>query len=340
MPMSNSQKSLEIIQYLLNQGDLQGALDQLERYLRKVDVNLADQVFLQQARLQRVTEDELRGVLSRTAARAARAEIRDATLSILEQTPIAEPLIPPAFAIDDTLEQPIAILLPDDLGLEKIIGMNNLKEIAWMEQGLQCARSVCRIITPLGAGTGFLIAPDLVMTNNHVLSNPDTARLSKAEFNYQHDVTGALLPTYRYNFDPDRFHTSPTRTFDYTIVGLRPRQGLPELASWGQLTLNPNADLVPNEHVTIIQHPNGAPKQIAVTANQVVGLWEYRLQYSTDTMPGSSGSPVFNDLWQVIAIHHAGGDLQANDQGERRFVNEGILMSAIQTDAGNFWPGN
>ena len=76
-----------------------------------------------------------------------------------------------------------------------------------------------------------------------------------------------------------------------------------------------------------------------MTANQVVGLWEYRLQYSTDTMPGSSGSPVFNDLWQVIALHHAGGDLQSNDQGDRRFVNEGILMSAIQTDAGDLWPG-
>jgi endonuclease G len=90
--------------------------------------------------------------------------------------------------------------------------------------------------------------------------------------------------------------------------------------------------------VTIIQHPNGGLKQIALTANQVVGLWEHRLHYTTDTMPGSSGAPVFNDLWQVIAIHHAGGNLQVNDKGDRRFFNEGILMSAIKLDAGGLWP--
>ncbi|MCK4472915.1 MAG: trypsin-like peptidase domain-containing protein, partial [Anaerolineae bacterium] len=108
--------------------------------------------------------------------------------------------------------------------------------------------------------------------------------------------------------------------------------------NWGHALLNPNADPVPGEHVIIIQHPNGGLKQIVLTANQVVSLWEHRLHYTTDTMPGSSGSPVFNDSWQVIAIHHAGGELQTNAKGDKRFVNEGILMSAIKSDAGSFWP--
>jgi endonuclease G len=95
---------------------------------------------------------------------------------------------------------------------------------------------------------------------------------------------------------------------------------------------------VPGEHVIIIQHPNGGLKQIVLTANQVINLWEHRLYYTTDTMPGSSGSPVFNDLWQVIAIHHAGGDLRMNDKGDRRFINEGILVSAVKSNAGAFWP--
>jgi hypothetical protein len=55
-------------------------------------------------------------------------------------------------------------------------------------------------------------------------------------------------------------------------------------------------------------------------------------------MPGSSGSPVFNDLWQVIAIHHSGGDLQVNAKGDKRFVNEGVLMSVIREDAEDLWP--
>jgi V8-like Glu-specific endopeptidase len=82
----------------------------------------------------------------------------------------------------------------------------------------------------------------------------------------------------------------------------------------------------------IIQHPQGGPKQIALTANQVVNVYEHRLQYTTDTLPGSSGSPVFNDDWQVIAIHHAGGNLISNSRGDRRFVNQGILLSYILRD--------
>jgi V8-like Glu-specific endopeptidase len=47
------------------------------------------------------------------------------------------------------------------------------------------------------------------------------------------------------------------------------------------------------------------------------------------TIPGSSGSPVFNDAWKVIAIHHAGGELISNERGDRMFANEGILVSYL-----------
>ena len=57
-------------------------------------------------------------------------------------------------------------------------------------------------------------------------------------------------------------------------------------------------------------------------------------------MPGSSGSPVFNQNWEVIAPHHAGGDQQTNAQGDRRYVNEGILISRIKKHLGNQWPGD
>jgi endonuclease G len=90
--------------------------------------------------------------------------------------------------------------------------------------------------------------------------------------------------------------------------------------------------------VVIIQHPNGGLKRITLTANYVTGTRVPRLHYTTDIMPGSSGSPVFNDQWQVIAIHHAGGKLQVDAGGGTRYVNEGILMSAIRPDASVLWP--
>jgi hypothetical protein len=56
------------------------------------------------------------------------------------------------------------------------------------------------------------------------------------------------------------------------------------------------------------------------------------LYYSTETMPGSSGSPVFNDLWQVIAIHDTAGPPVKASGGGTRHSNRGILMSAIVRD--------
>lgn len=62
------------------------------------------------------------------------------------------------------------------------------------------------------------------------------------------------------------------------------------------------------EFVTIIQHPSGAHKQIALRENEVVKKEEQRpvLVYRTDTAPGSSGAPCFNDQWQVVALHSRG----------------------------------
>jgi V8-like Glu-specific endopeptidase len=176
------------------------------------------------------------------------------------------------------------------------------------------------------------------MTNHHVIPNERVATDTVIEFNYQHDFDGEQMPTYRYQLDPARFHSNSD--LDYTIVGVKADPNKTNLGNWGHVLLNPNADPVTSEHVIIIQHPNGGLKQIVLTANQVVNTWEHRLQYTTDTMPGSSGAPVFNDLWQVIAIHHAGGNMKMNDKGDRRFVNEGILMSAIHADTGDFWPEN
>jgi V8-like Glu-specific endopeptidase len=224
------------------------------------------------------------------------------------------------------------------LRFESILGINNLKDISWIGRGLVAARSVCRVLTPSSVGTGFLVAPRLVMTNNHVIPDARTAEHTFIEFNYEEDGSGQLLETVRYALEPVTFRTSPRDALDYTLVGVAADTAKPPLESWGVLRLNPHADPVPSEHVVIIQHPNGGLKRITLTANYVTGTQVPRLHYTTDTMPGSSGSPVFNDQWQVIAIHHAGGKLQVDAGGGTRYVNEGILMSAIRPDASVLWP--
>jgi V8-like Glu-specific endopeptidase len=166
--------------------------------------------------------------------------------------------------------------------------------------------SVGRILKPGGFGTGFLVRPDVLLTNNHVLPDAATAGASKIEMNYQQDGKGGYLASVRYALDAQVFRTN--KALDYSLVGIKRGDG-PPLSQWGQLTLNPNADPVPSEHVVIIQHPSGAHKQIVLTANYVIAAKPPVLRYTTDTMPGSSGSPVFNDSWQVVAIHQALGRL-------------------------------
>lgn len=309
-------------------------LDRLQNYLSASAPDLRDEVILLTARENRLLRDERKGIISRDTAQAEQNKLVNSLLAILDElcNKVSKEMTPSPSELSVTEK----LIIPEEVGLEQILGVNNLKQISWIERSLQVSKSVCRILTPEGLGTGFLITPDLLMTNNHVISSPSIATYSKAEFNYQYDFAQKPLPTYRYQLDSSRFQTNSV--LDYTIVGVVAAPNNPDLASWGHVFLNPHADPIPGEHVIIIQHPNGGLKQIVLTANQVVSIWEHRLQYTTDTMPGSSGSPVFNDLWQVIAIHHAGGNLQINAKGDKRFTNEGILMSAIKSDAGSLWP--
>jgi hypothetical protein len=74
----------------------------------------------------------------------------------------------------------------------------------------------------------------------------------------------------------------------------------------GYLTLSPRL-IMENERVNIVQHADGRPLQVVMTQNYVVkNMSKTRVQYVADTMDGSSGSPVFNQNWEIVALHHSG----------------------------------
>jgi V8-like Glu-specific endopeptidase len=95
-----------------------------------------------------------------------------------------------------------------------------------------------------------------------------------------------------------------------------------------------------HSRVNIIQHPDGQPLKVVMTQNYVVYKTDSRVQYVADTMNGSSGSPVFNHKWEVVALHHSGRPYPPESLTEAakkawkgRFrVNEGIPMKAILQD--------
>jgi V8-like Glu-specific endopeptidase len=198
--------------------------------------------------------------------------------------------------------------------LERIIGQSQLMSSFFLSLGAERSRAVGRIVTKnnVGFGTGFLISPRLLMTNNHVLENAETAACSLVEFDYVRRFDGTIGTTQRFRLLPAEFFiTSVARddlNLDYTIVAveavntegtrLSERGFIPLIAVSGKLAVK--------ELTNIIQHPGGEPQQVALRDSQVVESLEHFIQYEADTQPGSSGSPVFNDQWQLAALHHSG----------------------------------
>lgn len=319
-------------------GETQLALDQLQNFVNGNVPRLQNEVSLYISRYYRLRRDERKGLMNRENAQIEQNRLENSLFDFLKEIPkyINSKLLPSArVPFNQELSKPEV-----DFSIEKILGINNLKQISWIQRGIDYAKSVCRILTPDGLGTGFLIGGNRLMTNHHVIESPKTADATYAEFGYEQDGKGGYMPTYRYRLSSRVFHTSPVKELDYTIVSIEPSPDLPSLETWGTLPINVAAPPIPSEHVIIIQHPNGGLKQIAMTANQVVNLNAPYIYYTTDTMPGSSGSPVFNDLWQVVAIHHAYGGLKQDAKGNSRYANEGILMSAIKAHVGDDWVGH
>jgi len=217
---------------------------------------------------------------------------------------------------------------------EKIIGENTLRDIYVLEVLLELARSVVRIRGRRQTGTGFLVASDLLLTNHHVIDCQSTAEDCLFQFNYQLSRTGKALPTQTARIAPGGlFYSSPMAPFnatpeelDFTIVQLADvPEGLPHL------TLKPSS-VERDSRVTIIQHPGGNYKKISMQNNFVEYADELVLQYTTSTEPGSSGSPVLNDAFDVVAVHHSGGELSEPSTKRRYLRNEGIRASAILDD--------
>ena len=126
--------------------------------------------------------------------------------------------------------------------------------------------------------------------------------------------------------DPDRFFLADDER-DFALVAVRATAA--ELAPFGfNPLIEAEGKAIIGEYVTIVQHPRGEKKQVALRENKIVDIPDRFLHYAADTEPGSSGSPVFNDQWEVVALHHA--SVPAPDHQELGgFMNEGIRVSRI-----------
>jgi V8-like Glu-specific endopeptidase len=276
--------------------------------------------------------DKLEGMIEQEDYSRENNRIRRAFLSIVDQAQ-QDAALQKRFSAQSNTRA--AVQVPAEKDLERVLGSSDhLVKIAWLQQGLKAARSVCRVVLPNKKnGTGFVLEGGYLLTNFHVLFNEQSIKDAKIEFNYEEDVQGVTQQTSSYKLDATDFKLSKLNEFDFAYVKILDPDNT--LKDWGYLEVDTFSESQDGEPVNIIQHPEGGVKQIALTYNYVLGTWEHRLFYQTDTKKGSSGSPVFNKDWKVVALHHAGaskedgGGLKINEKGDRMPANEGVLIKYI-----------
>lgn len=237
--------------------------------------------------------------------------------------------------------------------LERIIGTNDLVDVSFLMKAIRISRSTGRIWINnssgrvIGYGTGFLISPSLMMTNHHVLPDFNTASFAKIEFDYQFDINQVLQPSELYLLDPTSFYFS-NEELDYAIVAVAPgSDNSKPLSGFGfNKLIKEEGKAIISQWLNIVEHPNGMPKQIGIRENQLIDVLDDFLQYKTDTAPGASGSPVYNERWEVVGLHHSGvyekdasgnivsttGGVWNSSLGEDKIkwtMNEGVRISSI-----------
>ncbi|MBK6931053.1 MAG: trypsin-like peptidase domain-containing protein [Saprospirales bacterium] len=321
---------LNTIEGLLEENELDKALEALLDLDKQTRSGLRQDVIMQSGNYKEASKMFQRGMISFEEFSRISARTRFGLLELMKD-------LPKRVQRDAQIRNlnTFQFQVPDEARLEKIIGpQNNLLRINWLEKALQASRAVCRVVCADGElGTGFLTKDGYIFTNNHVIPSAEVARDARVEFNYELDSAGRTKSRTAYTLDSGDFITSPPDQLDFTRVRVADNPGNP-LSQWGFVEFDPGAVPTIGEAVTIIQHPQGEDKQIALNANEVLSVWNQHVYYTTDTEPGSSGSPVFNKDWKVVAIHHAGktdaeGGLPVNARGDRRGANRGVLAQQI-----------
>ena len=241
---------------------------------------------------------------------------------------------------------------------QRILGHEGAKTHAWIQQMLICGRSVGQVRRRFesdGFGTCFVVKGEqfnnrweglrLLLTNEHVVTadsslNADGKTLLKdiavIHFQIYEEENKATLPrSYGGITIKDVLWCSKRQSHDATLLlvdGLP--DGIPPLVLGAGLPVL--SDDQP-QSIYVIGHPGGRSLAYSIQENKLEDYESLggspqpsRVHYTSPTEPGSSGSPAFNSDWQVIALHHAGGQMSRLNGKEGTYAaNEGIWIQSI-----------
>jgi hypothetical protein len=207
-------------------------------------------------------------------------------------------------------------------------------------------------------GTGFLIGPDLVLTNWHVVAPLVTGALAREQVKLRFDVLrlpdGALATGPEVGLatqgeavldasplTDDEARGAPDASvpgsdqLDHAVLRLAwpvGQEASRRVASqdevprgWLSLEAEP-PPLVHRMPLSVLQHPRGDPLALSTDGEGVLELrGTTRVRYDLNTESGSSGSPVFDRRWRIVALHHYGDPLH-----EQAAYNQGVTIASIR----------
>lgn len=225
-------------------------------------------------------------------------------------------------------------------------------------------RAVARIVIPRGqidyrnlrvdagwTGTGFLVAPNLLLTNHHVLNSVAVAGSAIAEFDYEWPSDKLFANDEAAEPAVARFELAPTRLFvtspatgkglDYSFIWISEKAA----ERFGTIRMERGSFMINQYEPTfIIHHPRGRLKEASLDDTELLAVNSVNILYAADTDYGSSGACVFNRNGRLVALHHAfqSGEAlkqqypdvaqQLSDGRPVTVGNEGIKIAAIALD--------
>ena len=245
--------------------------------------------------------------------------------------------------------------VPIEWALERINEVPNFMDMASMHKIVRASASVCRIVLQgpsgiSGYGTGFLVAPNVLITNNHVFPDAVTASRAIAQFNYELGGNGQVLTPVSFRLRPDLFFlTSPYKQQvdvpfsgrDFTLVAVEPTNAEgADLSQFGFVRLDPSlGKIIEGENCVMIQHPKGDYKKVVLNDIRLITLTNNFLIYEAYTLPGSSGSLVLGlGTAEVVALHHSA--VPRKDDAGNWLRKDGKPRQAGDTDDDIDWIGN